>query len=226
MIKLKSLLYEDTRERLVLKNSRAIIKAFKSGVSNIAIPFVYSGLKDPEYDPEDAKVFLTVDFVKVSELDYAYSIAAGMDGDKNTMDILIEYNPKYFPAAMNNLVAEVKDTLEHEIEHVGQQNFEPLYIISNRYDKPLTYPSDAPQAPTHFLYLTSNTEVPAYVKGLLKKAAVKKITLDQSMEDYYDNYKEVFNRHNTSWSKVKKIWMDWYNTNRNTPGRTLRKVKT
>ena len=84
-----------------------------------------------------------------------------------------------------------------------------MYIVSNRYGEPLTYPEESPQAPTHFLYLTSNVEVPAYVKGLLKRAKVKKISFDEALEDYYNDYADTFRLYNTNWSKVKSIWKNW-----------------
>ena len=35
--------------------------------------------------------------------------------------IEITFNPQSFPESMNDLVAEVKETIEHELEHVEQQ---------------------------------------------------------------------------------------------------------
>lgn len=212
MIKLKNLLFEATRKELVLSFSRKIIDAFKAGKSTYTADFEYMGQQS--YDEPIASSSLVVHFEIDMIQPYAYSISAGVDGDDDTVDIIIQYNPNDFPAAMPNLVAEVKETLEHEIEHVGQRNFDSMFVVSNSYDKPLTYPPEGPQAPTHELYLISNNEVPAYVKGLVKRAKVKKISLNDAMEDYYNDYKDTFKMYSTSWSKVKNIWMGWWKKNK------------
>tara|TARA_R110001592_G_scaffold299983_1_gene571043 strand:- start:253 stop:906 length:654 start_codon:yes stop_codon:yes gene_type:complete len=210
MIKLKDILLEATRDELVLDISRQILFAFKRGDTQYTQSFDLSGPKITGED--DANVELVVTFIKQSPLDYAYSISAGANGED--MDIEITYDPKQFPGAYNNLVAEVKETLEHESEHIQQGIFYKAFIVSNRYDEPLRYPPKGAVAPTHFLYLTSNIEVPAYVKGLIKRAKVKKLSLDAAMEDYYNDYKRIFDAENTDWSKVKKIWMDWAKANK------------
>jgi hypothetical protein len=66
--------------------------------------------------------------------------------------------------------------------------------------------------------------VPAYVKGLLKRAKVKRVSFDEALEDYYNDNKLVFDRHNTNWNKVKSVWMDWYNKHKDVPGRLLKRV--
>ena len=210
MIKLKDIILEATREELVLDTSRQIIYAFKRGDAEYTQDFDLSGPKVAGED--DANVELVVTFIKQSPLDYAFSISAGAELEDVSMEIT--YDPKQFPGAYNNLVAEVKETLEHEFEHVQQGVFEKSFIVSNRYDEPLTYPPDGSRAPSHFLYLTSNIEVPAYVKGLIKRAKVKKLSLDAAMEDYYNDNKRVFDTENTDWSRVKKVWMNWAKVNK------------
>ena len=210
MIKLKSLLYEDTREQLVLAISRQILFAFKGGGAQYTQSFDLSGPKVTGED--DANVELVVTFVKQSPLDYAYSISGGADGED--VDMKITYDPKQFPGAYNNLVAEVKETLEHEFEHVQQGTFYKSWIASNSYDEPLRYPPESVQAPSHYLYLISNNEVPAYVKGLIKRAKVKRVSLDDAMEDYYNDNKHIFSAEKTDWGKVKSVWMNWAKANK------------
>jgi hypothetical protein len=223
MIKLTDILLEltgerSTREQFGLGVSRNVINAFKSGVSR------YKDYLTLPRGGEEAEVNLDIQFIKRPKQEYAFSIAAGFGPTKSektdALEMKIEYNPKQFPNAMNAFVAEIKETLEHELEHVGQQNFEDMYIVSNRYDQPLAYPEDSPQAPSHFLYLTSNREVPAYVKGLLKRAKVKKMTFEQVLEDYYNDYRDTFALYKTDWSKVKRIWLDWAIANKD----KLRKI--
>jgi len=229
MIKLKDILQERlggerTRKQYILAISRDIINAFKSGKGHLKDRFeLYLAATNWETKSE---VFLDVSFKQLPPSSgIAFSIGAGMNpsAGTDTLDILIEYDPSEFPKATLALVAEVKEVLEHELEHVGQQGFERMYVQSNRYTEPLTYPAEAPQAPSHYLYLVSNTEVPAYVKGLLKRAKVKRISLEAALEEYYIENQAVFARHNTDWGNVKQIWMDWYNQNKDRKGQELKK---
>lgn len=217
MIKLKQIVQEltgeeSTREQYVLGVSRDIINAFKAGQRR------YQDTFDFTRGNEIAEVNVDFKFVKRPKQEYAFSIAASFGptkgGATDALEAEIEYNPKMFPNAMNAFVAEVKEALEHEMEHVGQQTFEDMYIVSNRYNEPLAYPEKSPQAPTHYLYLISNREVPAYVKGLVKRARTKGLTFDQALEEYYADYRETFALHNTDWSKVKSVWMSWWNANK------------
>jgi hypothetical protein len=211
-----------TRKQFVLMLSREIIKAFNKGETRLDHFFKLSG--QMVTDEERADVHLIVKFKRKPKQDYAFSISAGADGSRDIVDMVIEYKPSEFPKAMNALVAEVKETLEHEFEHVQQGTFYKQWIQSNRYDEPLVYPSGKhPQAPSHFLYLTSNVEVPAYVKGLLKRAKVKRISFEEALEDYYKDYKDTFDEEGTDWNAVKSVWMDWYNKNKDVPGMQLKR---
>ena len=58
----------------------------------------------------------------------------------------------------------------------------------------------------NFKYLTSKTEIPAYVRGLIKRSKVKKITLDDAMDEWYSENKKKFTGGETEWKKVKKTW--------------------
>ncbi len=203
-----------TRERVVLTLSRELIKAFNSGTNR------YTDFIELVRGEESADTHLDVRFYKRPKQEHAFSIAASAgpksskESDQNLLEIKVEYNPSKFPQAMNAFVAEVKETLEHELEHIAQQNYEDLFVMSNKYDEPLAYPEEAPTAPTHYLYLVSNVEVPAYVKGLIKRARVKKISFEDALEDYYNDYRETFALYNTDWNAVKSVWMDWYNKNK------------
>jgi hypothetical protein len=229
MIKLKDILQERlggerTRKHIVLAVSRDIINAVKAGKSRHQDQFELY-LADTGWESA-SQVKLDVKIKQLpSTAGIAYSISAAMNpkSRSDTLDILIELDGSEFPKAMSNLVASVKEVLEHELEHVGQQGFERLYVQSNKYTEPLSYPPESPQAPSHYLYLVSNVEIPAYVKGLLKLAKTKRISFEDALEDYYTDHLEVFDRHGTDWTKVKKAWLDWYNQNKDTPGRELKK---
>jgi hypothetical protein len=221
MIKLLEILNEQgNRNQFVLITSRDVVNAFKSGQNS------YKETYPVSRGGEDLNIDVYFQFKKRPKQDNAFSIAASFgptksDDSEDILEAVIEYNPSKFPSAMNALVAEIKETLEHEYEHAGQQTYDDMFVMSNRYDEPLAYPENSPQAPTHFLYLTSNIEVPAYVKGLIKRARVKKISFDQALEEYYDDYKSTFTLHKTDWSAVKRIWMQWYNQNKHKLKKTV-----
>ena len=130
-----------------------------------------------------------------------YSIAA--DTDDEDIEIIIDYNPTVFPEEFNNFIAELKETLRHEIEHIIQFNFMPgaAEFIKNWKD-----------GDSWIEYLTRPQEIPAFVKGLKKRAKTKKISLidaiDEFIEEYIDNFEgpeEI--------EQVKQIWINWAKEN-------------
>jgi hypothetical protein len=188
MIKLKHILLEGKFDAYALEISREIVNAFKNK-KNFKQDYEINRAGDY------AEFELQVRFFKRPKQDYSHSITGG--GDMQTLVLDIEYNPSMFPAAMNDFVAEVKETVTHELEHVGQQNFEDMFVVDNA------------DHDNYFEYLTSNVEVPAYVKGLIKRAKTKRISLDAAMEEWYVDNKLNFEHHQVDWKKVKKIWVDW-----------------
>jgi len=205
MIKLKDILFEVEDEDKViqydggfdeytLKISRKIIKAF---LNKKNFKQEYWLERADDY----AEFVLEVRFIKNDKLHYSHSIDA--QGDMVTLVVHITYNPSKFPAAMNDLVAEVKEVVTHEIEHVGQQNFEDMFIVGgNEY-------------PDYFSYLTSEEEIPAYAKGLIKRASTKRMTLDAALEEWHtENIRQFQKKKRTDWQQVKKIWVDWIIANK------------
>lgn len=210
MIKLKNLLkelayydvssdtpeevYAHSNDEFALLLSREIVASFKRGDKKY--------YKEVYWDRGNdyAEFEVKVRFIRRPKQEYSHSIEGG--GSSEYLELDIEYNPKMFPAEMNRLVAEIKETIVHELEHVGQQNFEDMFVVRgidhSTYDK----------------YLTSREEVPAFVKGLLKRAQVTKQTLDATMEQWHQDNIRQFEFHNTDWPSVKKVWMDWAQANK------------
>ena len=132
------------------------------------------------------------------------------EADRKELIVTASYSPSEFPEAYNNFIAELKDSLRHELEHVGQ------YQLS----KP-TNPSQSPDKYTYFQYFTFDFEVPAFVRGLNKKARTKKITFTQAVDDYLDNFVE--NLSDEQMAEVKRIWIDY--AKKNVPGLKLQESK-
>jgi hypothetical protein len=95
-------------------------------------------------------------------------------------------------------VGEVKETIEHELEHIEQQNFEDMSVI---------YSYDKEDGEDNFKYLTSNEEIPAYVRGLIKRSKTKKISLSDAMDEWFEENQMKFDNPDEEWPIVKKIWM-------------------
>ena len=178
-----------SQDEFTLLLSRNIVNAFKRGDKKSTGEYYLD--RGNDY----AEFAVRVRFIKRPKQEYSHSIEGG--GSSDYLELDIEYNPKMFPASMNALVAEIKETLVHELEHVGQQNFDDMFMVRGEdfgdYEK----------------YLTSNIEVPAYVKGFIKRAKVTKQTLDATMEQWHQDNIRQFDFHKADWPAVKKVWMDW-----------------
>ena len=186
MIKLKDILLEGVMDTWTNIITKEIVKAFKSK-KNFDKPYTI------QFEDEEAYI------------DYSHSIDGAVDpkGEDDHLSVSIEYNPSMFPKAMNNLVAEVFETVRHELEHVGQNNFYKLFVVQGD-----VYPS-------YEGYLTSNKEVPAYVKGFITRARKKKQSLEQVMDDWRQENKLNFDADpDADWSKIKNIWLTWAKANR------------
>lgn len=94
--------------------------------------------------------------------------------DENALNITINYNPSIFPKTYNALNAEIKDSIRHELEHIGQFNF----------PKGTKYRKGTPDK--GFEYYTLDFEIPAFVQGIYKKAKTQKIPFSQALEDFLD----------------------------------------
>jgi hypothetical protein len=149
-----------------------------------------------EYAVFDFKCY----FLEDIDLDDPFSIHAEADMEEIYMEIT--FNPQHFPKSMSDLVAEVKETIEHELEHVEQQNFEDM-DVERRDD------TEDEDEEYNFKYLTSKVEIPAYVRGLIKRSNTKKMSLSDAMEEWFKENKRNFKDPKKDWPKVKKVWMKY-----------------
>ena len=115
--------------------------------------------------------------------------------------ITITYNPAVFPEEYNNLNAELKETLRHEIEHITQFGFD----YKNYVD---TYKGNA----KFYKYLTLTHEIPAFVNGLHKRAKFKKISLNQAFDEFFNEYSKRF-ENEAEIEHVRQTWINWAQEN-------------
>ena len=59
--------------------------------------------------------FVPVDYATLGPISFIVNAAA----DDEAINVQINYNPEEFPKAYNELTAEIKDSLRHELEHMG-----------------------------------------------------------------------------------------------------------
>lgn len=197
MIKLQHIILENILDTYTKDISKTIIDQFKGGGRNFERYYeIVRGEEDAAFD-------VIVKYHKSPNLEYSHSISGG--GDMDTLEIDIQYNPKMFPGAMNSLIAEIRETVRHELEHVGQQNFEDMFIVAGDKTDHNTYQG----------YLTSAVEVPAYVKGFITRAKFLKKPLSQVMDDWHnENIKNFEVEKDADWSKIKQVWIDWAENNK------------
>ena len=185
----KNLLHEAVTDRAVNDISRFIVNQFKKREPAIEY-FIF------ERAEEEITIQVNLMLEEVEDFNHPFSIDASSEWDE--IDILIEYREDAFPRHMTELVAEIKETIEHEMVHVLQTFFEDESVQYDRHE-------------TNLEYLISKQEIPAYVKGLVKRARHKKITLDDAMEEWFSENVLKFDNPKEDWEKVKTVWMDYAN---------------
>ena len=190
---LRRKLYEGRYDIEILMQSRYIINQFKASFGEKYEEDTDGFIDNVEYTLE--LKFIPTDVETLGPIPYVINAQA----DDDTVVIQINYNVNGFPQAYNDLVAEIKDTLRHELEHVGQYNF-------NKGVEP-----DGSDPDKTFEYLTLSYEIPAFVQGLYKTAKTKKITLTQAIDDFLgEREAELTDKES---AKVKQIWTNWAKEN-------------
>jgi hypothetical protein len=198
----------------VLNQSRYLINLFKANFGEEVEGEIEGYLKGGD-EPEDKEIgsnyTIYYKFEPDEDLifDSGFPFAIDAEADRKELIITASYSPSEFPKAYNNFIADLKNSLRHELEHVGQ------YQLSKAEN-----PSNMPDEYTYFQYFTFDFEVPAFVRGLNKLARTKKITFTQAMNDYLDNFVEDLS--DAQMAEVKRIWTDY--AKKNVPGLKLQEA--
>lgn len=180
---------EAVTDNVVNQISRFIVNQFKKREPAVE-DFIF------ERAGEEIVIQLGLTLEEVEDFNHPFSIDASSEWDE--IDVLIEYREDAFPKHMSELVAEIKETIEHEMVHVLQTFFEDESVVYDRHE-------------TNLEYLTSKQEIPAYVKGLIKRARHKKITLSDAMDEWFNENILKFDNPNEDWQQVKSVWMNYAN---------------
>jgi hypothetical protein len=181
---------ERKSDQLSMELSRFVVNQFKKRED-----FVMNGIR---FDRgEEYAIFdMNCIFIEDSDFNHPFSISAVSDSEY--LGIEVTFREKDFPKYMNDFIAEIKETIEHELEHIEQQNFEDMDVSYN-YDS---------EDNDNYKYLTSNQEIPAYVRGLIKRAKTKRITLSAAMDEWFEENKMKFENPDEEWPIIKNMWME------------------
>ena len=101
--------------------------------------------------------------------------------------------------SMNDLIADLKETIIHELEHTGQSEellatAEPVDQYGRGYDWNKLGDIKG--------YYSSQAELEAYAKGTFKKAKVKNITYPEALAEKFDETMEQFVRRYKKYEKA------------------------
>jgi hypothetical protein len=176
--------------------SREIFELFKT---HIGKPYEEEGIEGYIEGGEVVLEFeVAVEFIPSNDTP-GFSFDA--EADDEDIEIRITYNPAVFPDEFNNLNAELKETLRHEIEHVTQFGFD-LKNYFEEFEGEIDF----------YKYLMLHHEIPAFVRGLYKRAKFKKMSLSDAFDDFFEDYIESFNSPQEI-EQVKRVWINWAKSN-------------
>ena len=176
--------------------SREILELFKD---NVGKPYETGGI---EGYIEGGEVVLEYEIdLKFIPSDSIPGFSFDASADDENIEIEITYNPNSFPDELNNLNAELKETLRHEIEHITQFGFD----LKGGFEE---YKGSIP----FYKYLQLSHEIPAFVRGLYKRAKVKKMSLKDTFSEFFDDYIDSFNNPQEI-EQVRTAWSDWAREN-------------
>jgi hypothetical protein len=183
----------------VTTQTRYIINQLKNNLGEKYTETTEGQVKGVDYD-------LTYNFIPNDEDGFDYDVYGDTtEGDEDKLDELtlnIEYNINSIPNLLNDLIANVKNTLRHELEHIAQFN------IQGKVE-----PGEEEQEDLYIVdYLTSPDEVEAFVQGLYKQAKTQKLPLPQVIEDYLDQNIDDFET-KEDYDRVYNTWINWAKKN-------------
>jgi hypothetical protein len=180
-----------TYDSIVLIQSREIINNFKQNIGKRVSYISYFSIGDLDIDVD-------VEFIPRKRLGrHSYNIEAGACND--SVDMTIMYIPDRFPLSYNDFIAEVKEALRHEIEHVVQ-------LIKHKLE--WEYQPTA----SFCQYLLLRHEVPAHIFGLYRRAKTKRQPLSLIIDEFMNEHYESFQTE-SEMERVKNVWMIWVKCN-------------
>jgi hypothetical protein len=217
MVKLLEL-YQQIREgmydSLVTSISRDIVNEFKKHLdSNNKSKTIKIPSEWPLYDGSKEIINIVVTFKKDKNMSDDFDIGGFAAWDDKQIDIDIFYNPEDFPYSLSKLIGGIKETLTHEVEHWAQYFYNRPEDIKTSIQKTSNI-----EDLSFFDYLTFPDEIPAFVRGLYRKAKYNKQPLDVEIDDFFEDWFSKYDNPNKEMRKnkvpqIKKIWIEWAKKN-------------
>jgi len=193
---LDSKYYTGSYDSETLKYSRYIVDQLKNNLGTYYEEEIEGDLKNVKYTLE-----FKLNPLESGDLGYPpYLVDAA--GGKDGIELVINYETPSLFEYLNDLTAELKETLRHELEHVGQEHFGKGVKIRNiKNAAKLKLPK----------YLTLDYEIPAFIRGLNKRAKTKNITLGQAIDEFFLERSEELSYAEEAY--VRSKWEEWIKKN-------------
>ncbi len=167
-------------EKIVLDLSRRIINQLKSTVGKNSKKIYNASFKrhivriEVEIFPIDVEL-------EVPGKSPQFSVNAGVvfSHENLSMSVDIVYTEEFLKKNFNYIVAELKDALRHEFEHINQI----VFGFANK-DMEKRYAD----VEDDYSYLMLPTEIPAMVRGLYKRAKTQRTNLEDMIYSYVRSF--------------------------------------
>lgn len=178
----------DNPVRTVVKDLVNIIKLQKPGVYELP-DFVQKN--QIEYDFPKLPLFSVVFDLDFQDIDVPYILDAGhygeMEGDdeegyyfEDEIEIALVINPEDFPQSLYDIIADLNDSVRHELEHAFQKN----YMRGKDFSTDDTPPTDKE-------YYKQEKEVPAEIAGFRRIVKLRKEPVEKVIRDWFYRHKST-----------------------------------
>ena len=198
---LRRKLYEGRYDQETLLQGRFLFNKFKANFGEYYEEDTGGVIGFDKEAQEPIEYSLDFKFIPKENLQILPFVVDG-EADDEIVKIKIKYNPNSFPEAYNDLNAEIRDTVRHELEHVAQHHFVKQVNPQGIKKKPTQ---------TWYEYFTSDVEIPAFSQGLYKNAKFKKISFSKAVENFLLNYLDVLTDEEEA--SVIQTWTDYARKN-------------
>lgn len=184
-----SFLYANSYNQLVLDISRTYIFEFKKFLKSKKKSFTYTNsimffdevpikikVKKTVYDPEGE--------------DYAFDFDSYVDSDSDLTKLVININinKDHFPHSLNEFIAELKDSLRHELEHVSQfNNTDKSLYLDNIKNKDELKIHEIKTKNKYLKYVIEYEEVFAYLHGFHQRSKTTNVSMNEIIDEWINS---------------------------------------
>ena len=133
------------------------------------------------------EISVDVEIKKSEDLEKPYILNANYIDGESDIEVLILYNPSFYPSLLYDLLGDLNETIRHELEHYKQDLRGEL-------------PSEKSTSKTDY-YLQPH-EIDAQVKGFSRISKLKNKSFDDVVKNWFDKNQDY---HNLSIDEKQKI---------------------